>query len=347
MFEDALLESSPRRDSVLRRIHYLISAFAGVVVFAQGLYTLPLFLGPPGERALFVAAAIAGVAMALYALMLAYVWVDTRQQHLCTWPWFGITLLLNLPGFLIYLVYSAQKTGEWRRAAIPLAYVTESMLIGVLVLVPLIYTQALPRQWLGGEIRVPSPPPGPAPARTTGRPAPPPRHPTTVDPLTEPIHIPQSIATVVDAPEPPQVQGDALGSPDQGVLGGTGNRDGYAPGAAPWVTQAPPPPPVVHTPPRQQPYRVGGDVIAARALFQPRPVYPPLARMARIQGTVVLQATLARDGTIQDLKVISGPPLLAQAALDAVKTWRYQPTLLNSEPVEVLTEIDVNFILGE
>jgi protein TonB len=93
--------------------------------------------------------------------------------------------------------------------------------------------------------------------------------------------------------------------------------------------------------------RRGGDVIAAMALYQPKPVYPPLARMARIQGTVVLQAILSRDGTIQDLKVLSGHPLLVQAALDAVRTWRYQPTLLNSEPVEVLTEIDVKFTLEE
>jgi protein TonB len=92
---------------------------------------------------------------------------------------------------------------------------------------------------------------------------------------------------------------------------------------------------------------VGGDVIAARALYQPRPVYPPLAMMAHIQGTVVLQAIIGKDGTIQDLKVISGHPLLVRAALDAVRTWRYQATLLNSEPVEVLTEIDVNFRLGE
>jgi protein TonB len=94
-------------------------------------------------------------------------------------------------------------------------------------------------------------------------------------------------------------------------------------------------------------YRVGGDVIAARALYQPRPVYPQLAIMAHVQGTVMLQAIVGRDGSIQDLKVLSGPALLVRAALDAVKTWRYQPTLLNSEPVDVLTEIDVNFNLGE
>jgi protein TonB len=68
--------------------------------------------------------------------------------------------------------------------------------------------------------------------------------------------------------------------------------------------------------------------------------------MARIQGTVVLQAMLGTDGSVQDLKVISGHPLLVGAALDAVRTWRYQPTLLNSEPVEVLTEIDVNSVSG-
>jgi len=69
--------------------------------------------------------------------------------------------------------------------------------------------------------------------------------------------------------------------------------------------------------------------------------------MAHVQGTVMLQAILGKDGTVQDLKVLRGHPLLVRAALDTVKTWRYQPTLLNSEPVDVLTEIDVNFNLGE
>ena len=173
MFEDALLDSSPRRTSVLCRIHYLLSAFAGTLFFVQGLYLLPLLLAPAGERALFIAAAMVGVAAALYALMLCYVWADTRQQHLRTWPWFGVTLLLNLPGFLIYLVYSAQKTGDWKRAAIPLAYVAESMLVGVLILVPLIYTQALPRQLLITDIHI-SPPPGPPPAPPAGQRARPP-----------------------------------------------------------------------------------------------------------------------------------------------------------------------------
>jgi protein TonB len=103
----------------------------------------------------------------------------------------------------------------------------------------------------------------------------------------------------------------------------------------------------VHAAPQPHLYRVGGDVIAARALYHPPPAYPQLALIARVQGTVTMQAIIGKDGAIQDLQVLSGPPLLVRAALDAVKTWRYQPTLLNSEPVEVLTEIDVKFTLGE
>src|SRR5208283_4865880 len=109
MFEHALLESSPRRTSVLRRIHYLFSAFTGILFFAQGWYLLPMVLAPGGERALFIAAAIVGVVAAAWTLMVCYVGADTRQQHLCSWPWIAVTLLLNLPGFLIYLVYSAGK----------------------------------------------------------------------------------------------------------------------------------------------------------------------------------------------------------------------------------------------
>lgn len=103
---------------------------------------------------------------------------------------------------------------------------------------------------------------------------------------------------------------------------------------------APPPPP-----PPAAPIRVGGQVAAARLLNQTRPVYPPLARQARIQGTVRLEAIISKDGTIENLEVVSGHPLLIQAALSAVRTWRYQPTLLNGVPVEVITTIDVNFTM--
>jgi protein TonB len=76
------------------------------------------------------------------------------------------------------------------------------------------------------------------------------------------------------------------------------------------------------------------------------PMYPPIAKAARVSGTVVLQATISKSGTIQNLRVISGPAMLTQSAMDAVKTWRYRPYLLNNEPVEVDTTINVIFSLG-
>ena len=93
--------------------------------------------------------------------------------------------------------------------------------------------------------------------------------------------------------------------------------------------------------------RVAGGVQAANLINQVRPEYPPLARAARVQGTVSLNATIGKDGNVQDLKVMSGPPLLIQAAMDAVKKWAYRPTLLNNNPVEVATTIDVSFTLSE
>lgn len=93
--------------------------------------------------------------------------------------------------------------------------------------------------------------------------------------------------------------------------------------------------------------KIGGSVQQTKLINQPHPVYPPDAKAARIQGTVKLQATIAKDGTVKYLEVISGHPLLVQAALDAVKQWVYQTTLLNGNPVEVMTEIDVNFTLSQ
>jgi TonB family protein len=92
--------------------------------------------------------------------------------------------------------------------------------------------------------------------------------------------------------------------------------------------------------------RIGSNVMAANLISAERPVYPPLAKMARQQGTVKFEATIGKDGKMENLSVVSGPPLLIPAALDAVKQWVYKPTLLNGAPVEVVTTIDVNFSLA-
>lgn len=93
--------------------------------------------------------------------------------------------------------------------------------------------------------------------------------------------------------------------------------------------------------------KVGGTVQAANLIRQVKPVYPQLARQARISGAVRFTAVISRDGTIQNLQLVSGHPLLVTAAQEAVKQWLYKPTLLNGEPVEVVTQIDVNFVLGQ
>ena len=101
--------------------------------------------------------------------------------------------------------------------------------------------------------------------------------------------------------------------------------------------------PKVATPQR---VRVSQGVSTGLLVRKVNPNYPPLARQARIQGTVVLQAEISKDGSIQNLRLISGHPMLAPAAIEAVKQWKYKPYLLNGEPVEVETTVQVNFTLS-
>jgi protein TonB len=91
---------------------------------------------------------------------------------------------------------------------------------------------------------------------------------------------------------------------------------------------------------------VSAGVMAGSRIGGEQPQYPAIAKAARIQGTVVLQATISKSGTIENLHVISGPPMLQAAATQAVQSWRYKPYLLNGEPVEVETQINVVFSLG-
>jgi TonB family protein len=93
--------------------------------------------------------------------------------------------------------------------------------------------------------------------------------------------------------------------------------------------------------------RVGGNVQAAMAISAPKPVYPPEAKQARVQGTVRMNVVIGKDGTVKDLQVASGHPLLVDVAADAVRQWIYKPTLLNGNPVEVVTVVDVNFTLSQ
>jgi len=126
------------------------------------------------------------------------------------------------------------------------------------------------------------------------------------------------------------------------VPGGTG--EGVANSVITQIARATPPAVLKPAPPQK--LRVSSGVAAGMLVHQVKPLYPPIAMQARIQGTVVLQAVIGKDGTVQDLHLISGHPMLAPAAIEAVRQWRYRPYLLNDEPVEVDTQINVNFTLG-
>ncbi len=344
MFDENLLDSSPSHAPVLQAMHWYISLGIGLLGFFGAYFGLGWMFEIQDAKALIAQSLIyfAGP-LVITSLMLCYVFADSRHLGLSTWPWLAIVFLLNLVGFLFYLIYSAAKTDNWKRATIPIAYIIEGIIVGATVLVPLIYTEALPKAQLMTFLLAPPPPPPPPPP-----PAAMPkviRKVTAEDIMKAPTVIPRTITQIKDEPEPP---------PDTGAMGVVGGVPGGMPGGSVGgviggiigsIGNAPPPPPPKATTPKR--IRVGGQVEQAKLIFNPKPEYPPLAKMARIQGTVRLEAIISKDGAMQDLRVISGHPLLVKSAIEAVSRWRYQPTLLNGDPVEVVTEIDVNFTLAE
>ena len=159
--------------------------------------------------------------------------------------------------------------------------------------------------------------------------------------LQQPAEVPKGIL-LEEAPQVgmPAARGAGISGVPDGVPGAIEAAMDEVPSIAkPRFVE---PPPI-----RTLPIRVGGDVQAAKILTQVAPVYPALAKQARISGVVRLEAVISRNGFIESLRVKSGYPLLTSAAVDAVRKWIYRPTLLNGEPVEVLTEIEVNFRLNQ
>lgn len=233
------------------------------------------------------------------------------------------------------------------------SFLAQIGLVVVAIIIPMVYFETLEGVQLTALLVAPPPPPPPPPP-----PAAVPIKVVKVIPrqfdagkLITPKSIPKDIAIIKEDELPPPVaSAGVVGGVPGGVPGGTpGGVIGGIIGSVP--TAAPPPPPPVKQeapkPPPVQRIRVGGNVQAARLMNQPKPIYPPLARQARIQGVVRFTAIIGKDGKIQNLQLITGHPLLVQSAHDAVKQWVYQPTLLNTEPVEVVTQIDVNFTLTQ
>jgi periplasmic protein TonB len=234
------------------------------------------------------------------------------------------------------LVESTERLVRGNLWTTTISFASQAALLAGLLLLSLLYPDALPMRTLISSLEAPpSSPPAPVPVqpiRTTAR--------TTEihsNALRVPTRIPDRIAIVRD--EPTETGGPPISpvvpccAPD-----GSGNNpitrlldDAHT--TAPRVV----PPPKV---------RVSSGVAQGMLVRQVKPQYPPLALQARIQGTVVLQAVIGKDGSVEELHAVSGPPLLIGAAIAAVRQWLYRPYYLNGEPVAVDTQINVNFTLA-
>ncbi len=218
----------------------------------------------------------------------------------------------------------------------------QALAVGFLLLLPLLYTEGISRlQSLTQDLVAPAPPLALPPPPTNVRQA----RPLASNLLSDgriiaPKSIPTHTEQVVDTVPPPPVDIGQLGVPNgigdrfarNGVPFGIGNSVGPV---------APPPPPKPTTNPPRISRMMEGNLI-----HRVQPQYPALAIMARVQGEVVLRAVIGKDGAIENVQAVSGSPLLLHAAVDAVSQWRYRPYYLNGEPVEVDTQVTVNFVLS-
>lgn len=211
-------------------------------------------------------------------------------------------------------------------------FIFNAAILLALILIPLVYPEGLPSQALTFLLTAPAPPP--AQPELPKRPA----HAFHGTPEMNGA-MPMAPPSILPIIPPDRGADQGPGSPLITLDSGPGGPDGVSV----FVGRR------VATTVRQQvsgPVPVSTGVMSGNLVYKPSPIYPPIAREAHVEGTVVLQAAISKSGTIENLHVISGPAMLQQAALDAVRTWRYRPYLLNGQPVEVETTVNVVFRLG-
>jgi protein TonB len=219
------------------------------------------------------------------------------------------------------------RRSSHRWSTLPVSIGLHGAVLAALAIVPLAVSGALPTPTsvLAFSLSLPSPPPElpPAPrlSAVTGAPT----------PALTPVEAPDRI---VADPDPPPARSAPAPTGDLVVPGGStvGLTDG-----GPVRLAAPPPPPV--------PVRVGLGVQAPVKLLEVPPIYPPIARQAHVTGLVIIEAVIGTDGRVTDARVLRSAPLLDEAALAAVRQWKYRPTLLGGVPVAVVLTVTVNFTL--
>lgn len=268
------------------------------------------------------------------------------------------------------LLESSRGRGRRRGLTLPVSIALHLVALVAVVVVPLMVKEPLPEvadttvlAFFAEPATAPPPPPPPPPPPAPAAPRPKMQEP----PRQKPVPVPEEPRFVAPVETPPEVpadtpdlgQGEGVpgGSPE-GVPGGVpegvpGGQEGGVPGGVVGGSEGgvvggviggvggaePPPVP-------DGPVRVGGQVKAPRKVKDAAPVYPEVAKQARVQGTVILEATIGSDGRVQEVRVLKGVPLLNEAALDAVRSWAYTPTLLNGVPVPVVMSVTVTFRIG-
>ena len=228
--------------------------------------------------------------------------------------------------------------------AFALSVLLQVSVVAVLLLIPLIYTQALPTAQLKSLLTAPSSPTTskpPAEVRVQQRVVTPRKLSAMTAPIAIPKQINRNIQELQTAPEVavPGVETTGNGGTDGVIQGMIASVPGPPPGPAPA--------PIPKQKPASGPLRVATGVAEANLVHKVVPIYPPLAKSARVQGTVEFTAVINKEGQIDNLRLVHGHPLLVEAARQAVLQWRYRPTLLNGQPVEVVTDIIVNFMLSQ
>lgn len=229
----------------------------------------------------------------------------------------------------------------------------EALLVVFMVVAPMLWPQVLPRPQNWIALYTPSAPPPaaremPKPRNTHVEPS---RNANLPHVFTTPVNIPPKAVILTDAPVEIARVGISGGvDTGSGPGGGTGILTSILDNARPMpVMPAPevrPVAPAKETAAAPKRIRIG-SIEPGKLLVMVKPVYPPLAKAARVSGTVELEAVIGIDGRLKEIRTKSGNPLLAPAAMEAVRQWVYRPTFLNGDPVEVITSILVNFNLSQ
>jgi len=218
------------------------------------------------------------------------------------------------------------SVGNQKWYTLPLSLISHSAIVVILIALPILAPAVMPSVFADEDptwitTSLPKPPPAPA---TLATPKP------QVNPNLAPVVAPDTITR--ENPDLPEF----VDKPIVGVIGGSDNLEHVLA-----------PPPVVVAPPKPiEPLRVGGTIRSPQRIRNVDPAYPTIALSARIQGIVIIEATIGADGRVVNARVLRSVPMLDQSALDAVRQWEYTPTMLNGVPVPVIMTVTVQFTLS-